>query len=329
MVDGVDVDLGGNHMFTSDVDAYAEIKMTFTSFYIISALYPCPLGANVMLDGTTIKNIDLTSRDVQVNTLCDNLTHMHGIVPHDIVFAYHGNSSQEHVIRLSSGGYSGSALDAFLFETDSSGNVDPTASNLNNRTKYIAIGLGVGIPVLLLVILVPLLLLCKRRKSKKIVDFDPSAMGGRPATQQGVYPDDASAANDDDCQSASRDSLALGTPQLVPAMAGSAGDGPQRLSNAQTKTLDTDSPLMAALLSERNVTGSLPLASTLSTSPNSTTSLVNHHSRSLSSHSISGDAPRRPLSPVHHPSLRAQIQSRRRENSITNAGLELAGAYKI
>src|SRR6266511_1459535 len=190
--------------------------------------------------------------------------------------------------------------------------MDPALSSGNspasdNRTKFIAIGLGVAIPVLLLVILVLLLLLRKRRKSRNVIDFDPSAMGGRPATRQDIHPDNVSVANEDGrsgmiTSPSASNSLALEMP-------GSDGlDHLQLTGNAWTKTPEADSPLMAAVLSERGpeMAGNLPMSSTSPTSPDSTTSLLNHHYR-LPRHSTSGNAPLRPLSPVHHPSLRAQI----------------------
>ena len=185
------------------------------------------------------------------------------------------------------------------------------SSASNNHTKLIAIGLGVAIPVLLLVILVALLLLRRRRKSKKAIAFDPNAMGGRPATRQDIR-DDVFVANGDGSGMVASplpsNSLAVETPPLIP----------------RTKTPEADSPLMAALLSERNIdmAGTSPMASTiiLSTSPDSSTSLIGHHSRSFPHSTV----PLRSLSPVHHPSLQAQIQSRR-QNSITGAGLEEVG----
>ena len=210
----------------------------------------------------------------------------------------------------------------------SSSSVNSPASN--NRTKFIAIGLGVAIPVFLLVtVLVSLLLLRRRRKSKKVIDFDPSAMGGRPATRQDVYPDDVSVANGDSSgmvtSPLASNSLAVETPRLAPLTENGGDMQLQFPSNSQTKTPEADSALMEALSSERDidVAGNSPMASTiLSTSPDSSTSLIGHYSLSLPHPTV----PLRPLSPVHHPSLRAQIQSRTR-NSTTGAGSEGVGTH--
>ncbi len=82
------------------------------SFYVISAQYPRSLRTNITLDGTAIGSIDLRDRN---SNIMDNVGTIHGTVPHRVVFSYRGNSSREHVVRLSSGGYSGSVLDAFMW----------------------------------------------------------------------------------------------------------------------------------------------------------------------------------------------------------------------
>jgi len=119
-------------MFTSDVDGYAEIKMTCVSFriskfyshltnyllvisfYIVSALYPTRIMANISLDGMPIGRINLQDYNPPKYNVTDNDTATHGTVPHKIVYSYPGNSSQEHVIRLSSVRDSPLVLDAFM-----------------------------------------------------------------------------------------------------------------------------------------------------------------------------------------------------------------------
>lgn len=72
--------------------------------------------ADITLDGGLPARIDFRD-DISPkfnSNVTEDVTAIHGTVPHKIVFAHYGNSSQEHVVRLSSGGDSGLVLDAFM-----------------------------------------------------------------------------------------------------------------------------------------------------------------------------------------------------------------------
>ncbi|KAF9052154.1 hypothetical protein BJ165DRAFT_1525013 [Panaeolus papilionaceus] len=122
-------DAGGTHKFTDDEYAWAEIPFSYTSFSLVSALYPFTIGVHVYIDDIPHPTfVDLT--DYKTSHVDSPSADTPASVPHQVVYKASNVEYGSHIIRIAMpNGQRFGVLDAIIFEIpdNSTSSLSPTS----------------------------------------------------------------------------------------------------------------------------------------------------------------------------------------------------------